>query len=111
MTEAVDQFKCLRCGNCCTIRGSVRLRGTEPETIAAHLNLSIPEFTGNYTDITPDRLGLKLKDHPDGSCIFLGSDRLCVINDNKPEQCKGFPLKWNYDDWKKVCSTNYPEQS
>lgn len=111
MTHPMKKFKCLKCGNCCTIEGSVRLRSGEENLIAAHLRISVHELVQKYTDITPDRGALQLKDSEDGSCIFLGADRRCIINDAKPKQCGSFPFQWNYSGWKKVCSTNYPGQS
>jgi Fe-S-cluster containining protein len=105
---AVADFKCMRCGNCCTINGSVGLTQIEVDSAAAYLKLGVEDFTDQYTELTANRMGLMLKDHDDGSCIFLGDNRLCEIEEVKPKQCRGFPVEWNYDEWKKVCSANYP---
>ena len=106
--ENLSHFRCMRCGNCCTIAGAVNLKSSEIVAIAAHLDLSIDDFTSQYAELAANRMGLRLKDHEDGSCIFLGTDRLCLIERVKPKQCSGFPLEWNYAEWKKVCSANYP---
>jgi len=106
--ETLADFKCLRCGNCCTITGSVNLKRSETALIAGHLGMALEMFTEMYTELNANRIGLRLKDNTDGSCIFLGRDRLCQIEEVKPKQCCGFPKEWNYAEWKKVCSANYP---
>lgn len=108
MIEPVpSDFKCLRCGNCCTISGSVGVSATEVDRAAAYLGTSVEGFTERYTELSENRIGLKLKDQGDGSCIFLKPDRTCEINPVKPAQCRSFPWEWNYRDWTKVCSFHY----
>ena len=107
MKEPGENFICLRCGNCCTIKGPVRLTAGEADEIAAVLNLPVEDFINRYTELSGDRLALILKDSYDGCCIFLQPDRLCRIEDAKPKQCRGFPVNWKYDGWTKVCSSNY----
>ena len=102
-------FKCRRCGNCCTINGSVAVKESEIERMANHLGVSVHEFTAQFTELNNTRMGLRLKDHKDGSCIMLAEDRSCRINPVKPRQCSGFPHDWNYKEWTKVCSFNYPD--
>ncbi len=100
-------FECVRCGNCCTIKGAVTVSQTEIERMAGHLGISARDFADCYTELKPSRAGLKLKDHEDGSCIFLNRDRSCRVNPVKPDQCSGFPHDWNYEEWTKVCAFNY----
>jgi uncharacterized protein len=95
-------YACQRCGNCCRWPGEVPVGDSEIEEIAAFLSLSEPDFIDRYTDLRRNRAGLTLIDHPDGSCIFLdGID--CTINPVKPEQCRGFPNRWNFPGWRDVC--------
>jgi len=108
MIEPVPaDFKCMQCGNCCTITGSVGVSAAEVESIAGYMGMQVEEFTDRYTVLSENRMGLKLKDHEDGSCIFLREDRACEINPAKPQQCRTFPWEWNYRDWTKVCSFHY----
>ena len=97
-------FQCLRCGNCCRHEGEVRLDADEAETIAALLGMEITTFTRQFTRLRDDRLGLSLKDQPDGACIFLtGSPPACQIQTAKPRQCLNFPVKWKYQDLESIC--------
>jgi len=95
---------CQRCGNCCRVRGYVRLREDEIDTIADYLGLSVSDFTKSYTRVTRDRRGLSLIEHADGSCIFLRDDSLCMINDVKPAQCRDFPHVWNFAGYENLCA-------
>lgn len=107
MKEPGADFICLKCGNCCTIKGSVRIADGEADDIAGFLELTVEDFINRYTELSRDRLALILKDSYDGSCIFLQPNRLCRIENVKPKQCLGFPLMWKYEGWTKVCSANY----
>lgn len=60
------------------------------------------DFIQNYTRLTPQRNGLALIDRADGSCFFLeGND--CALQPVKPEQCIGFPNRWNFPGWQEIC--------
>jgi len=94
----------LRCGNCCRHEGEVRLTDGEAEAIADELGLDVTSFTDQYTRLRDDRCGLSLKDQPNGACIFLGgTPPSCHIQSAKPSQCRDFPIKWKYADWKVIC--------
>jgi len=68
------------------------------------LGLEVSAFTQQYTRLRTDRLGLALKDQPDGSCIFLeGSPPACHIQAAKPRQCRNFPMEWKYQDLESIC--------
>lgn len=99
-------FKCRRCGNCCKWPGYVRLFSFEVEKIAEFLNLSVHEFTDKYTILTNDRRNLSLIEYPGGKCIFFrkNSPNGCMIEAVKPQQCRNFPLSWNFDGWEKECA-------
>ena len=96
-------FVCLRCGACCRWEGAVKLIGDEPDKIAEFLNMSVEDFIGLHTTITPDRQHLSLLSKPDGSCEYLG-DGGCLINPVKPLQCREFPEKWNFPGWQNECA-------
>lgn len=104
-------FKCLKCGNCCAISGSVEISGMEVDSISSHLALDVDCFVERYTDLSASRGGLKLKDGNDGSCIFLGADRLCLIEKVKPMQCRSFPQAWRYHGWEGICSARLSENN
>ena len=99
------QVTCKKCGNCCRVRGYVRLREGEIDTIAGYLGLSITDFTKSYTRVTHDRRGLSLIERSDASCIFLADDSLCAINAVKPAQCRDFPHLWHFAGYRELCET------
>ena len=97
-------FECARCGNCCRWSGYVRLREEEIGKIAAFLNMSELEFTEQYTVLTADRRNLTLIENERGHCIFFEDDPPgCRIEAEKPQQCRDFPLKWNFPGWQNEC--------
>ena len=98
----LDNFKCIRCHACCRQSGYVRLHPDEPDAIAAFLNMDVYEFIDAYTVLTRDRECLSLTEQEDGACIFL-DDTGCRIQPVKPLQCKTFPQKWKFSDFKTVC--------
>ncbi len=101
--KALKHFECRRCGNCCTWPGRVRITAEEADAIAAELGLTVSEFTECYTRLSASRRDLELTDHDDGSCIFLTEEKLCRIHNVKPEQCRGFPWKWDYPRSEELC--------
>jgi Fe-S-cluster containining protein len=99
-----QNFKCVRCGNCCKWSGYVRISQNEINLIADYLDMTIDNFIDKYTRLTSDRRGLSLIENPDGSCIFYKeSPSGCEINDVKPIQCRNFPFIWNFEGWEKEC--------
>lgn len=106
-------MQCLRCGNCCRWEGCVKLTGDEPDRIAASLGLPVERFLADFCRITPDRQALALVDNPDHSCIFLGEENglaCCRIEEVKPVQCRDFPERWNFPNWRKECPGGAAEQ-
>ena len=67
--------------------------------------MPVEEFLEEYTRLRPDRTGLSLTEAENGSCIFFedGSAPRCRINPVKPQQCRDFPLKWNFPNWQSEC--------
>lgn len=93
---------CLRCGECCRIRGFVRLRAGEVDRIAAFLAMEPRAFVAEYTRLSANRRGLELGEKGNGGCVFLlGSE--CVIHPVKPEQCRTFPGGWRYPGAEEIC--------
>lgn len=95
-------YECQRCTACCRWPGQVRLGAAEITRIARHLGLAEREFIEGYTRLRPDRRGLCLVDHPDGSCIFLAG-RDCRVQPVKPQQCRDFPNGWNFEGFRQFC--------
>ena len=111
------EFKCTKCGACCTNLDSDRIVLTLREDrikIATALNLSEATFVEGYckenTALT-ESLGhaaFELK-ASNGRCVFLGEDNLCVVHPVKPYQCRFGPenflqtsMKRDYDCMKGV---------
>ena len=97
-------FTCRRCGACCRGPGDVILAAGEAERIAARLNLAVHVFTERYTRLLDDRRGLSLTERPDGACIFLQDDNRCLIQEAKPQQCRGFPHAWRSERLMATCA-------
>lgn len=101
----VTEFQCHRCGNCCRGDGYVALTADDVAQIAAALELSEETFVATYAERGPDG-GLRLVEQGDPlrSCVFLGADNLCRVHAVKPEQCRGFPMKWRPPDVLEICA-------
>lgn len=95
-------YVCQRCTACCKWPGDVRIEEDEIAPIAAHLGLSEDEFIERYTRLRTNRQGLSILEKENHECIMLEDNR-CVIHPVKPEQCRGFPNKWNFPGWQQVC--------
>lgn len=95
-------YVCQRCTACCRWPGDVRLEDEEIPRIASFLGMSEQRFIERYTRLRTNRQGLSLIERPDHSCIML-RDGGCRIHEVKPEQCAGFPNKWNFPGWREQC--------
>jgi len=95
-------YACDRCTACCKWPGDVRLEEDEIPAIAAHLGLTEPDFLDRFTRLRTNRQGLSLIEKDNHECIMLDGDS-CRIHAVKPEQCRGFPNKWNFPGWRQVC--------
>ena len=100
------EFRCRRCGNCCRWPGHVHVTDREVDAIAAMLGMSPEDFIETYTRLTEDRRGLSLIENELGHCIFLENTEpaTCRIDENKPQQCRDFPARWNFPGWEKECA-------
>ena len=104
----MGKFICRRCGNCCRWEGCVKVGEQEVTAIAAFLHIPEQEFLDSFTRLTPDRRHLSLLEKEDGSCQWFddsGSLPACMIEPVKPQQCRDFPLKWNFPGWQKLCKS------
>lgn len=95
-------YTCQRCTNCCRWPGVVRVGPDEIAAIAASVRMSEEEFIQCHTRLRPDRLGLSLKEMPDGACEWLDG-RDCRLQEVKPAQCRAFPNDWNFPGWREKC--------
>jgi Fe-S-cluster containining protein len=95
-------YVCQRCGACCKWPGDVRLEAQEVARIAAFLDLTVEDFIDHYTRLRSNRQGLSLIEKPDHECIMLDG-AACLIHPVKPDQCSGFPNRWNVPGWRDIC--------
>lgn len=93
---------CVRCGACCRWEGDVCLTEEDVQAIAAYLGMEEVEFVNTYCRLQRNRRGLSLIDAEDGACIML-CDNACRIQAVKPQQCRDFPLRWNFPGWETRC--------
>lgn len=103
MSEESVYYVCQRCTACCKWPGDVCIEDEEVSKIAEYLGMAEHEFVQVYTRLRANRQGLSLIDKEGSTeCIMLDGKE-CRIQDVKPEQCKGFPNKWNFPGWEKEC--------
>lgn len=102
MTDEEIWYQCDRCLACCKWPGDVRVEDDEIESIAKFLNMEVDDFIQKHTRLRMNRNGLSLLEKDNHECSMLENGG-CKIQDVKPFQCKGFPNKWNFPGWQKVC--------
>lgn len=93
----LQDFECLRCGECCRLSGYVRVTPQEIARIADYLGMTAAQVRARYvTTFSLDGRRIEiLRDRPGTTtCIFLGEENECMIHPVKPEQCRTFPLEW-----------------
>ena len=95
-------YVCQRCTACCKWPGDVRLEDDEIPRIAGFLGLAEADFIARFTRLRSNRQGLSLTEKDNHECVMLEGDA-CRIHPVKPEQCGGFPNKWNFPGWRQVC--------
>ena len=100
--ELETWYQCDRCTACCKWPGDVRIEPEEIDQIASFLGLETQDFIDQFTRLRTNRSGLSLIERPNHECIMLDGNA-CRINSVKPEQCRGFPNKWNFPGWQQVC--------
>lgn len=95
-------YVCQRCTACCKWPGDVRIEEDEIKRIAGFLSLTEVAFVERFTRLRGNRQGLSLIEKANHQCIMLEGNS-CLIHPVKPEQCRGFPNKWNFPGWRQVC--------
>jgi len=93
----------MRCSQCCRHSGFVRLIERDVDLLASHLGLSVQEFAGHHTSLSPDRAFLTLNERDDGSCVFLEGPGDCTVYAARPLQCRDFPVRWNTPGFRHFC--------
>jgi len=98
VAEAIDRryffdaglrFACRRCGACCTgAPGRVRASGPEAQAIAGLLGRPLTDLVP--TLLIPDGQGFRVREHPDGRCVFYAAG--CRIYPARPVQCRAYPF-------------------
>jgi Fe-S-cluster containining protein len=95
-------YVCQRCTACCRWPGDVRLEDDEIARIAAFLGLPEAAFIQQFTRLRANRRGLSLMERENHECVMLDGDA-CRIHPVKPDQCAGFPNRWNVPGWRDFC--------
>jgi len=83
---------------------------TEPDKIAAFLDMDVYHFIEAYTLLTKDRQTLSLVEKENGECVFLTASG-CRINPVKPVQCLEFPIKWKFKTFETICAWAVKEKN
>lgn len=108
--EVGVHYECERCTACCRWPGDVRLEDEEIGRIAQFLELEEEVFIERFTRLRMNRKGLSLLERENHECVMLDGDA-CRIHLVKPEQCRGFPNRWNFPGWREVCKATVREES
>lgn len=95
-------YVCQRCTACCRWPGDVRVGDDEIGRIAEFLGMAEDEFVQRFTRLRSDRQGLSIRERENHECVMLENGG-CRIHAVKPVQCAGFPNRWNFSGWRKVC--------
>jgi len=99
------QFRCTRCGNCCTgIPGFVWVTEEEIRAIAEFRGELVAELSAVHT--RPAGKHRSLREKPNGDCVFYEKDRGCTIYPVRPRQCRTWPF-WDSttetpEDWEQT---------
>lgn len=100
--EVDTYYHCQRCNACCKWPGDVRLEDDELSRISGFLGMRETDFIARFTRLRTNRQGLSLIEKDNHECIMLEAGG-CRIHQVKPEQCAGFPNKWNFPEWREIC--------
>ncbi|NQU43836.1 YkgJ family cysteine cluster protein [bacterium] len=103
-----ENFRCVRCGRCCTGDGYVNVSPEECEKISDFLGIPLDELLERYTHKMPGyQHWLKDGEGKDIPCIFLDRDKnglaSCRIDPVKPHQCRTFPYEWRANGMEHWC--------
>ena len=104
------RFTCRGDGKCCLTRGGyghVYLSFNDRRRLAAHLKLSLAQFTARYTVREDGLVELKYEDR---DCPFLKENR-CVVYEARPRQCRTWPFwpeNMDSDVWEREVASYCP---
>lgn len=88
-------FKCTKCGKCCKWEGYVYLEDEDIERLAKKLlGGDVDEFLSKYTKNTDSDLRVLVDKDNSSDCVFL-EDNKCRVYEDRPKQCKKYPLKYD----------------
>lgn len=86
--EVWAEIDCLSCANCCK-KMTPTLTSADKTRIAAHVGLSVPEFTNKYLEYDKKDKDWRMQKQP---CVFLDlATNKCSIYAIRPTDCSGFP--------------------
>lgn len=101
------QFRCTRCGHCCTgTPGFVWVNEEEVAAIAEFRGESVEEFASLHTRSV--RRGRSLREKANGDCVFWDRQAGCTIYPVRPRQCRTWPF-WESnvaspEAWEDTCA-------
>ena len=99
------QFRCTRCGNCCTGEpGYVWIDDKEIAAIAELRGETVQQVVALYT--AQGYRGRTLREKANGDCVFYESGRGCTVYPARPRQCRTWPF-WESnlrspEDWERT---------
>jgi Fe-S-cluster containining protein len=100
-------FRCTRCGACCTgAPGFVWVNDEELAEIAQHLGETVEQVTALYTRL--GHRGRTLREKVNSDCVFYDRERGCTIYPVRPRQCRTWPF-WESnvaspEAWEETCN-------
>jgi Fe-S-cluster containining protein len=102
--DSCDSKRCEGHNHCCSYSAGF-LAGDDLQKMAKHLNVSVPELKVKYLDEkrifntqTYKPKSVKAQGKQYGPCIFLNTDKGCLIHAVKPTQCRISSCKeYGYD--------------
>jgi len=91
-------LSCLKCASfCCKLAGYVEVRRADIRRLAAHLDLTVPEFEEKHI-VEVTRKGEKLIKGADQACQFLDANRRCTVYSARPRDCREYVCWDQHDD-------------
>lgn len=90
-------FTCRQCGQCCQGSGGIVLSARDLDRLAAHFNIDVDAVTEQFALKSNSRH--KIRQSPDGFCIFFKQGQGCLIHSVKPDVCRAWPyFRGNLED-------------
>jgi Fe-S-cluster containining protein len=96
----LEKFKCLKCGNCCKLKGQVYLFPRDVKKISKFLNIPFKSFINKYCRPITEYYIFKKKRYREkwlvlkkkkDRCVFLKKN-ICAIYKARPFYCKIAPF-------------------